>query len=96
MGDCLYTKRAGTTKEDWRRWGFQADQAGLFLIALFRKWTSARNAVSSEGARVNSAPKIQTPDAITLIEKIKAELKKRAELKAKRMLLKVPKWRAKH
>ena len=66
------------------------------MIALFRKWTSVRNAVSSEGARVNSAPKIQTPDAITLIEKIKAELKKRAELKAKRMLLKVPKWRAKH
>jgi hypothetical protein len=45
---------------------------------------------------VNSAPKIQTPDAITLIEKIKAELKKRAELKAKRMLLKEPKWRPKH
>ena len=45
---------------------------------------------------MNSAPKIQTPDAITLIEKIKAELKKRAELKAKRMLLKVPKWRPKH
>ena len=96
MGDCLYTKGTGTTKEDWRRWGFQADQAGLFLIALFRKRTSVRNAVSSEGAHVNFAPKIQTPDAITLIEKIKAELKKRAELKAKRMLLKVPKWRAKH
>jgi hypothetical protein len=44
---------------------------------------------------VNSTLKIQTPEAITLIEKIKAELKKRAELKAKRMLLKVPKRRAK-
>jgi hypothetical protein len=42
---------------------------------------------------VNSNLKIQTPEAITLIEKIKAELKKRAELKAKRMLLKVPKQR---
>ena len=48
-----------------------------------------------EGAHVNSTLKIQTPEAITLIEKIKAELKKRAELKAKRMLLKVPKQRAK-
>ena len=73
-----------------------ASNAALFLIALFRKWTSVRNAVSSEGAHVNSSLKIQTPDEITLIEKIKAELKKRAELKAKRMLLKVPKRRAKH
>ena len=48
----------------------------------------------SEGAHVNSTLKIQTPEAMTLIEKIKAELKKRAELKAKRMLLKVPKRRA--
>jgi hypothetical protein len=49
-----------------------------------------------EGARrVNSTLKIKTPSAITLIEKIKAELKKRAELKAKRMLLKVPKRQAK-
>jgi hypothetical protein len=35
------------------------------------------------------------PGAAALIEKIKAELKKRAELKAKRMLLRVPKRRAK-
>jgi hypothetical protein len=45
---------------------------------------------------VNSTLKIRTTDEITLIEKIKAELKKRTELKAKRMLLKVPKRRAKH
>ena len=44
---------------------------------------------------MNSTLKIQSPEAITLIEKINAELKKRAELKAKRMLLKVPKRRAK-
>ena len=44
---------------------------------------------------MNSTLKIQTPSAMTLIEKIKAELKKRAELKAKRMLLKVPKQQAK-
>ena len=43
---------------------------------------------------MNSTLKIQTPEA-TLIERIKAELKKRAELKAKRMLLKVPKRQAK-
>jgi hypothetical protein len=43
---------------------------------------------------VNSTLKTQTPEA-TLIEKIKAELKKRAEAKAKRMLLKRPKELAK-
>jgi hypothetical protein len=44
---------------------------------------------------VNSTLKIRTPEAITLIEKIKAEIKKRAELKAKRKLLKLPKRLAK-
>jgi hypothetical protein len=44
---------------------------------------------------VNSTLKIQTSEAVTLIEKIKAELRKRAELKAKRTLLKVPKRLAK-
>jgi hypothetical protein len=39
---------------------------------------------------VNSTLKIQTPEAITLIEKIKAELKKRAEAKATRMWLRKP------
>jgi hypothetical protein len=49
----------------------------------------------SEGAHVNSTLKIQTPEAIPLIEKIRAEIKKRAEAKAKRMLLKRPKKLAK-
>ena len=40
---------------------------------------------------MNSTLKIQTPEAISLIEKIKAEIKKRAEARAKRMLLKRPK-----
>jgi hypothetical protein len=40
---------------------------------------------------VNSTLKIQIPEAITLIEKIKTELKKRAEAKAKRVLLRRPK-----
>jgi hypothetical protein len=44
---------------------------------------------------VNSTLKIQPPSAMTLLEKIKAKLEKRAELKAKRMLLKVPKRQTK-
>jgi hypothetical protein len=40
---------------------------------------------------VNSTLKVQKSEAITLIESIKAEIKKRAEAKAKRMLLKRPK-----
>jgi hypothetical protein len=39
-----------------------------------------------------SALKIHKPDARGLIEKIKDEIKKRAEAKARRMMLKVPKW----
>jgi hypothetical protein len=69
--------------QDYERVGgteFQADQAALLWIALSRNWT-----------RVNSTLKIQTPEAMTLIEKIKAELKKRAEAKAKRMWLRKPK-----
>ena len=44
---------------------------------------------------MNSTLKIQIPEATTLIEKIKTELKKRAEAKAKRVLLKRPKRLAK-
>jgi hypothetical protein len=43
-----------------------------------------------EGGAMKSTLKIQTSEA-TLIEKIKAELKKRAEAKAKRMWLRKPK-----
>ena len=39
---------------------------------------------------VNSTLKVQKAEAITLIERIKAEIKKRVEAKAKRMLLKRP------
>ena len=42
-----------------------------------------------------STLKIQKSEAVTLIEKIKAEIKNRAEAKAKRMLLKRPKRLAK-
>jgi hypothetical protein len=48
-----------------------------------------------EGAHVNSTLKIQKLEAVTLIEKIKAQLKERSEAKAKRMLLKRPKRLAK-
>jgi hypothetical protein len=44
---------------------------------------------------VNSTLKVRTPETRTLIDKIKADLKKRAEAKAKRMLLKEPKRQAK-
>jgi hypothetical protein len=40
---------------------------------------------------MNSTLKVHTPETRTLIEKIKAEIKKRAEAKAKLMLLKRPK-----
>jgi hypothetical protein len=44
---------------------------------------------------VNSTLKTQTPEG-NLIEKIKAELKKRAQAKAKRMLLKPKKVAKRH
>ena len=40
---------------------------------------------------MNSTLKVHTPETRTLIEKIKGELKKRAEAKARRMFLKRPK-----
>jgi hypothetical protein len=46
-------------------------------------------------ALVGSNLKVRSPEAKTLIDKIKAELKKRAELKAQRMLLKEPKRKPK-
>jgi hypothetical protein len=40
---------------------------------------------------MGSTLKVRVPENITLIDKIKADLKKRAETKVKRMLLKEPK-----
>ncbi len=45
---------------------------------------------------MNSTLKIEKPGPMTLIEKIKAQIKKRAEGKAKRMLLKRPRRLTKH
>jgi hypothetical protein len=61
---------------------FRLPSSGIGLACWSSFW---------EGAHVNSTLKIQTPEAITLIEKIKADLKKRAEAKAKRMWLRKPK-----
>jgi vacuolar-type H+-ATPase subunit H len=47
--------------------------------------------VLSGGDAMNSTLKVQTSETRTLIEKIKAEIRKRAETKARRMLLKAPK-----
>jgi len=55
---------------------------------------SPSNGYLSEGGAMNSTLKVQTLET-SLIEKIKAELKKRAEAKAKRMLLRKPKRLAK-
>jgi hypothetical protein len=44
---------------------------------------------------MNSTLKVLTPETRTLIEKIKAELEKRAEAKAKRLWLRRPKRLAK-
>jgi hypothetical protein len=43
---------------------------------------------------MGSTLKVRPPEAKTLIDKVKAEIKKRAELKAQRMLLKEPKKEA--
>jgi hypothetical protein len=40
---------------------------------------------------MGSSLKVPRPEKMNLIDKIKADLKKRAETKAKRMLLKTPK-----
>ena len=44
---------------------------------------------------MNSTLKVAAPEIRTLIEKIKAEIKKHAEAKARRMLLKAPKRKMK-
>lgn len=46
-------------------------------------------------ALVSSTLKVRSSEAKTLIDKIKVELKKRAELRAQRMLLKEPKRKPK-
>ena len=57
------------------------------LITFSLKW------FCPEGTAMNSTLKVQTSETRTLIEQIKAEIRKRAEAKARRMLLKAPKNR---
>jgi hypothetical protein len=69
----------------------------LFVADMAIAWrcnlaSPSESFVLSGGDAMNStsALKIHKPDARGLIEKIKDEIKKRAEAKARRMMLKVP------
>ena len=65
--------------------------ASFALAPVWNLITFSLKMVLSGGDAMNSTLKIQTSETRTLIEKIKAEIRKRAEAKAKRMLLKAPK-----
>ena len=64
---------------------------GVCLIALSRNLVSLSPTNLEEGSAMNSTLKVPAPEIRTLIEKIKVDLRKRAEKKAKLMLLKRPK-----
>lgn len=61
------------------------------VVALPRNLISLSRVIVSEGSKMNSTLKVPTLETRSLIEKIKAEIRERAEAKAKRMLLKGPK-----
>jgi hypothetical protein len=67
---------------------FQTDRAAVFGLPYSQIGLACWGRVYGR-AHVNSTLKIQKSE-LTLIEKIKAEIKKRSEAKAKRMLLKRP------
>jgi hypothetical protein len=58
-------------------------------------WLGSRNRPRRDAMNSTSTLKIHRPDTRNLIEKIKDEIKKRADAKARRMMLKVPKRLAK-
>jgi hypothetical protein len=66
-------------------------EASFALALVWNLITFSLKMVLSGGDAMNSTLKIQTSETRTLIEKIKAEIRKRAEAKARRMLLKAPK-----
>ena len=68
----------------------EPSREALAAFACGAKLDWPDNLSLSEGADVNSTPNIQKSEASTLIEKTKAEIKKRSEAKAKRILLKHP------
>ena len=73
-----------------QRCSVSARPSKRFAIALFWNLITLSNGLS-EGDAMNSTLKVHTSETRTLIEKIKAEIRKRAEAKARRMLLKAPK-----
>jgi len=68
-----------------------AVDARFALALVWNLITFSLKMVLSGGDAMNSTLKIQTSETRTLIEQIKAEIRKRAEAKARRMLLKAPK-----
>jgi hypothetical protein len=58
------------------------------LASLSAALWRIRRASLEEGSAMNSTLKVPVPETRTLIEKIKVDLRKRAEKKAKLMLLK--------
>ena len=73
----------------------QAAEGNLGGFCVWLNWASLLSRVYGEGPHMNSTLKIQKSEPVTLIDRIKAEISKRAELKAKRMLLKRPRRLAK-
>lgn len=73
----------------------RAVEGDLGGFCVWPNWTILLIRFYRRARTVNSTLNLQKSEAITLIEKIKAELKKREELKAKRRLLKVPRQLAK-
>ena len=76
------------TKFVWRR---------MRPLGKLWKFDSLSNPIVGGGDAMNSTSALKSPrpDARSLIEKIKDDIKKRAEAKARRMLLKTPKRLAK-
>jgi hypothetical protein len=68
----------------------QAAEGNLGGFCVGPYWTNLPSRAYREGANVNSTLKVQNSET-TLIQQIKAEIKKRSEAKAKRMMLKRPK-----
>ena len=71
-----------------RRTAFEGNLGGF---CVGPNWASLLSRIYGRAHAVNSTLKVQKSEPTTLIESIKAEIKKRSEAKAKRMLLKRPK-----
>jgi len=69
--------------------------SGVLPSDLRCDYTEGERSVLWDAMNSTSTLKIHRPDTRSLIEKIKDEIKKRAEAKARRRMLKVPKRLAK-